>query len=481
MTQTGSRQFHMHACVGQGGFGEVYRATMRSSGGLEREVAVKTLKPSVAPDDDARRRLRDEARLLARLRHRAILQVHDIVQLGGRTALVTDYLDGQDLSGCLSGPDPLPRRAALEVIGEVASALAAAHQHLELVHRDIKPSNVRILADGSVRLLDFGIARSPKVEREGHTTAGMIVGTPGYLAPERVAEGIDGPASDVYSLGCVLYACLAYQPLFHGVPRARLLGIALDFDAHQAFLSERFAELPPGPDTKLLRGMLSGRPERRPTAARIEELCEDLSPELPGETVRRWARKRRWARPPESDGALVGRTLVEVPLVLGSAQDSHPGVSLAATTLALPAGRHTSGGAEAVPASPTVPDPGPVAAAAAPVPAPTPLEPLEPLEPLVEPESPEGEDSTSRLRTTRPSTSSGALRPNSTGGRVRPALHPRDGRGSGSSGGSLILGVLGAAVLAAGVLALAASQGALGDDAQRTFDAISLEVSRALR
>jgi serine/threonine protein kinase len=98
MSTAGTRHFQIHACVGVGGFGEVYRATMLSTGGLEREVAVKALRPSVAPDDDAVRRLRDEARLLSRLQHRAILSVHDIVHLAGRVAIVTDYLDGEDVA-----------------------------------------------------------------------------------------------------------------------------------------------------------------------------------------------------------------------------------------------------------------------------------------------------------------------------------------------------------------------------------------------
>ena len=88
----GGRVFHIGACIGEGGFGEVYRAVMRRPAGLEREVAVKTLKPAVAPDVEAVRRLRDEARLLARLDHRAILAVHDLVRLDGRIALVTQLL-----------------------------------------------------------------------------------------------------------------------------------------------------------------------------------------------------------------------------------------------------------------------------------------------------------------------------------------------------------------------------------------------------
>jgi len=444
MSTGSARRFQLHACVGVGGFGEVYRASMVSTGGLEREVAVKTLRPTVAPDTDAVRRLRDEARMLARLQHRAILHVHDIVYLAGRIALVTNYLDGEDVAGCIVGTDPLPRRGAIEMVGEVASALAAAHQNLELVHRDIKPSNVRILSDGSVRLLDFGIARSPRVEREGHTTTGMIVGTPGYLAPERVAEGIDGPASDIYSLGCVLYAVLARVPLFHEVPRSKMLGIALDASAHADFIRERFAQLPEGPDTRLLRGMLSYVPDRRPSAARIEELCEDIAPDLPGEPLRRWARNRTWRNPPEVHAELVGQTLTEEP----SRAMPKPAVFDNSTVML---------------AEPDVPVPQPV-------PAPQLAEPLPPEPPAPEP----------RRRPTpeAPTTPDPAPAPRRAPNHKR-VLSPRHGRAegpSGAGGGAVALGVMGAAMLAGLVLAVAASQGAFGEEAQRAMDNLQRDV-----
>lgn len=461
MTTHGARRFQLHACVGMGGFGEVYRASMVSTGGLEREVAVKTLRPSVAPDDDAVRRLRDEARLLARLQHRAILSVHDIVHLAGRIALVTDYLDGEDVASCIVGPHALSRRAAVEVVGEVASALAAAHQNLELVHRDIKPSNIRLLSDGSVRLLDFGIARSPRVAREGHTTTGMIVGTPGYLAPERVAEGVDGPASDIYSLGCVLYATLARVPLFHEVPRSRMLGIALDADAHDAFIRERFASLPDGPDTRLLRAMLSAMPARRPSAARIEELCEDIAPELSGEPLRRWARNRTWRAPPEVVADLVGQTLVEEPS--GRAPVAKQPAAFNNSTVLLP---------DPAPFDPAssqpvaLPDDRPLA---------EPLPPQAPApvsEPAVPASAPRRRPAAAEDHPSPPSrpNASPARRAPTHNARVLPARTGRRDSGSSSTGAALAAGVFGAALLAGGVLAIAASQGALGEEARRAVD-----------
>jgi serine/threonine protein kinase len=362
------------------------------------------------------------------------------------------------------------------MVGEVASALAAAHNNLELVHRDIKPSNVRILSDGSVRLLDFGIARSPRVEREGHTTTGMIVGTPGYLAPERISHALDGPASDVYSLGCVLYAAIAWLPLFHEVPRSRMLSIALDHETHDDFIAERFALLPSGPDTRLLRGMLSAVANRRPSAARIEELCEDIAPELPGASLRRWARARSWRAPREVDGALVGQDLWEEAARGLSVPPS--GFPQAAT---VPDNSTTM-----VPAPTERPDPPSAPRAESQRPTPRYAEPLpEPSAeasveraPPVPASTPRPDSGSVRAKTTAPRSQADAasLAPGShSGERVLAARASRADSG-GAGGGPVLAGLFGALVLVAGVLWVAASQGALGQDAQEKVDAIERDL-----
>ena len=321
------RIFELHACVGRGGFGEVYRATMRSPGGLVREVAVKMLKRDVAPDEDAVQRLRYEANLLARLDHRAILNVVDMVNLAGRVSLVTQYLDGDDLLRCVQGQDSIPERALIELCGEVASALHATATNLELVHRDIKPSNIRVTLDGTVKLLDFGIARSPRVERDGHTGTGTVVGTPGYIAPERFLDDAVSPACDVYSLGCVVFAGLTQQRLHQDLSRKRLLQLALDGEEHDREVANRLREVHNPGVRSLLTAMLLHRPEARPAARRVEELCEDLGPRCEGKSLRRWARERRWPEPASEEGDLVGRVIEEEPLVLtASAAASRPAV-----------------------------------------------------------------------------------------------------------------------------------------------------------
>jgi serine/threonine-protein kinase len=312
----GGRTFRFGNCIGEGGFGEVYRAVMRSPAGLEREVAVKTLKAAVAPDVQAVRRLRDEARLLARLDHRAILSVHDLVRLDGRVALVSQLLQGEDLKNLLTSKATVPLRVIAEVMSEVAGALATASERLDLVHRDVKPSNIHIGRDGTVKLLDFGIARSPQVSREGHTGTGLVVGTFGYLAPERVSDEDHGPASDVYSLGCVLFAALAREPLYRDVSRSDSLRLSIDDQMHDEFIKNRLDTLPPSPLATLLPAMLSYERSVRPPARDLEVKLEDIAASLEGPTVRRWCRQRAWPELAHLPGALEGRDLVEEPLEL---------------------------------------------------------------------------------------------------------------------------------------------------------------------
>jgi len=318
-----TRRFRFHRCLGKGGFGEVYRAEMITGSGLHRTVAVKTLHANLQGNDDAVRRLRDEARLLGVLHHPGIVQVYDLVELQGQLALVTEYLDGEDLDRVLKTSGPLPERVALEVVRDVAAALHAAYNRtppgsdlpMRLVHRDIKPSNVRITSGGAVKLLDFGIAMSPELDRDAKTGTGLVIGTMGYLSPDRLtAEEVD-PRSDVYGLGCVLFEAVRRQRLYHQVGKAELFRLALDPEAHDAFVTERMATIPEGGRAleprlvDLMKRTLAYDPEDRPTAAELEVLCDDLAADLPGAHLRRWARGRRWAEPAWTDGKLDGLEL----------------------------------------------------------------------------------------------------------------------------------------------------------------------------
>ena len=345
------RRFEFRRCLGVGGFGEVYLARMTTGAGISRDVAVKLLLGSLDPASALR--LRDEARLLGALNHRAILQIHDLIQLDGRAALVTEYVDGLDLTGIIAESGALDAKLALEVVGEVAGALHAAlvtpapgsGQPLGLVHRDIKPANIRLARSGGVKLLDFGIAVSTEIEREAKTGTGIIVGTIGYLAPERVSEVGVQPPSDVYALGCVLYEALVGEKLYAGVGKSQTLRIALHPEKHEAFLLGQLArvEAIAGPAVReVLERSLAYEVADRFTAMELEQVCDELATSLPGANLRRWARERAWTEPEVVGGSLEGRT-IETVATLGGGQAAEPvsGNALGSRSAPVQLGRST--------------------------------------------------------------------------------------------------------------------------------------------
>jgi serine/threonine protein kinase len=312
MTDGSGRRFERVRALGSGGFGEVYLCRMRSPGGLEQQVAVKLLHQGLDPRSQAVERLRDEARLLASLRHPVVLAAHDLVELGGRVALVTEYIEGQDLSACLDPADPgrMPTSTLLEVIEQTAGALEVAWRQLEVVHRDVKPANIRIGEHGSVKLLDFGIARSTQVERDAHTSSQMLVGSLPYMGPERFRLGRrPEPASDVFSLGAILYEGAAGRSLLAGLELPEQIRLSLVQQEWEAFVRARLAAAGalPGPLLELIEQMLAHDLERRPGAAEVAARCEAMACRWPGHVpLRRWCRQRRWAEgsPGEVHGTL---------------------------------------------------------------------------------------------------------------------------------------------------------------------------------
>jgi eukaryotic-like serine/threonine-protein kinase len=302
LTDGTGRRFELLERIGAGGFGEVHRARMWSASGLDQQVAVKLLHPgfSSTPESQALERLRDEARLLTALRHPVVLAALDLVELDGRVALVTEFIEGQDLSACLRGADPggIEPTTLLEVVEQVASALDLAWRELSVVHRDVKPSNIRVGIHGNVKLLDFGIARSGLEGRAARTATHIVVGTLGYLAPERFdAEERPEPASDVFSLGCVLYDGITGQPFHRELGAREMFRLAMVPEEWAAFQADRLARVPPGPIGELLAEMLAYRVADRPTAAEVARRCEAITTATPGHVpLRRWCRARAEAQ-----------------------------------------------------------------------------------------------------------------------------------------------------------------------------------------
>lgn len=197
--------------IAAGGMGEVWQATDTVLG---RAVAVKTLLADRATDPGFQRRFRHEARALAALRHSGVVAVYDFGSTGNEDAyLVMARVDGRPLNQVLAGRGRLTPDETMSVVAQAARALEAAHA-AGIVHRDVKPGNLLVEPDGTVVLVDFGVARSA---HSGTVTgAREVVGTALYIAPEQVTRQQTGPAADVYALGALAYHCLAGHPPFQG-------------------------------------------------------------------------------------------------------------------------------------------------------------------------------------------------------------------------------------------------------------------------
>lgn len=198
--------------IGAGAFSEVWRATDTV---LMRPVAVKLLHSSFADESEAQARFESEARHAAALSHENVARVYDYGgPADGQSYLVMELIEGPSLAGVLTG-GPLDAAWAMDIVAQVAAGLQAAHS-AGLIHRDIKPANILFTSDGTTRITDFGIAYA--AGSAPLTETGMVIGTPGYLAPERIAGAAGDTGSDLYALGIVAYECLAGVRPFSGLP-----------------------------------------------------------------------------------------------------------------------------------------------------------------------------------------------------------------------------------------------------------------------
>jgi tRNA A-37 threonylcarbamoyl transferase component Bud32 len=206
-------RYRLDARIAVGGMGEVWRG---EDVVLGRAVAVKCLKPEYVDDAEFRERFRGEARHAAALSHPGIASIYDYgEQVEPETAawLVMELVDGEPLSALLARDGRLSPDRTLDIIGQAALGLEAAHA-IGVVHRDVKPGNLLVRPDGVVKITDFGIARA--ADAVPITRTGTMVGTAYYLSPEQASGGVVTPASDVYSLGVVAYECLAGVRPFPG-------------------------------------------------------------------------------------------------------------------------------------------------------------------------------------------------------------------------------------------------------------------------
>jgi len=266
----GSRigSYDVTGTLGAGGMGEVYRARDTK---LHREVALKVLPDAFALDLDRIARFQREAQVLASLNHPNIAAIHGLEESSGAHALILELVEGPTLADRLvHGPIPLDE--ALPIARQIADALEAAHEH-GVIHRDLKPANIKLRPDGTVKVLDFGLAKltspaeaghythdaSPTITTPAMTGVGVILGTAAYMSPEQAKGRTADKRSDIWAFGCVLYEMLTGTRAFAGEDVSDTLAFVLTKEPDWRALPETT----PHPIARLLRRALHKDRKRR--------------------------------------------------------------------------------------------------------------------------------------------------------------------------------------------------------------------------
>jgi adenylate cyclase len=261
--------YRLLGVLGRGGMGVVYRA---HDSRLDRDVALKFLPPSLGTQPEARERLLVEARAAAALEHPNVCSIHEIGESAdGRLFIAMACYEGETLKERL-GRGPLPLGEALPIVVQVARGLAAAHGR-GIVHRDVKPGNLMLCADGTVRLLDFGLAKMADVTMTG---PGVTLGTLAYMSPEQLGSRTIDYRTDLWSLGVVVYEMLTGERPFQGV-NERALALAVLNDEPEPLARQR-PEIPQ-PLPAIVERLLRKDPQSRHASA--TELVVDLLRAMP--------------------------------------------------------------------------------------------------------------------------------------------------------------------------------------------------------
>jgi serine/threonine protein kinase/WD40 repeat protein len=265
MTRRMLAHYEIREKLGEGGMGEVWRAKDTK---LNRDVAIKFLPESFAGDADRLSRFSREAKVLASLNHPNIAAIYGLEDADGSPYLVMECVDGESMAQRLAG-GPLPVEDALSVCAQIAAGLEAAHG-AGIIHRDLKPANVMIRPDGSVKILDLGLARaveepttgdpslSPTIT-SGGTATGVILGTAAYMSPEQARGKALDKRTDMFSFGCLLYECLTGKRAFPGETISDTLAAILRAEPDWTLLPAKT----PAAVRKLLRRCLEKDPKRR--------------------------------------------------------------------------------------------------------------------------------------------------------------------------------------------------------------------------
>ena len=335
-------RYRVEGVLGHGGMASVLLARDEELG---RAVAIKLIAENLAGDYAFRERFLREARTAARLAHPNVVQVFDVGEDGGRPYIVMEYVDGESLADELRRRGKLPPDEVVEIGIQVCAGLEHAHS-AGVVHRDVKPGNLLRRRDGTVKIVDFGIARA--AEATMLTEIGTVLGTAAYVAPEQAAGERVTAAADIYSLGVVLYELLAGKPPLTAQSLPEL--VAKQQEHAIKPVGERRREVPPALEAAVMHCLERDPAARPPSAAALAHELQGGSPGaatvvLPAPTGvratdvatvplgrRPVARRRDARRPPARStrlwlalAGIVALAVAAIAIALGSGEGSEPG------------------------------------------------------------------------------------------------------------------------------------------------------------
>ncbi len=329
--------YEVTAQIGVGGMGEVYRATDTN---LKRQVAIKVLPDLVAADAERVARFQREAEVLAALNHPNIAHIHGLERSAGTIALVMELVEGPTLADRIA-QGPIPVDVALPIAKQIAEALETAHEQ-GIIHRDLKPTNIKVRADGTVKVLDFGLAKvmeptgalltsvsqSPTITPPAMTQAGVILGTAAYMSPEQARGKVVDKRTDIWAFGCVLYEMLTGRIAFPGETLSDTIVAVVERTPEWSVVPSDT----PAVILKLLRRCLEKEARRRlrdigDARYDLEEACNQPERDLVSERPRPRARRVEFQRLTDVEGLKEtpaispdGKTVAYVAVVAGKRQ-----------------------------------------------------------------------------------------------------------------------------------------------------------------
>jgi len=265
-----AKRYHVKEIIGVGGMGTVFKAQDEE---LDEVVAIKTLKPEIlSQDPSALERFKGEIRLARRISHRNVVRTHDLGEVNGTYFISMEYVEGKSLKELIRGRGRIPAAGTVTIGKQLLRALEVAHEQ-GVIHRDIKPQNVVVTPDGILKVMDFGIARLAK-RTAGVTQAGMVVGTPEYMAPEQLlGDDVDARA-DLYAAGVVLYECLTGHVPFDADSPITLITKVLETQPKSPVEVSR--DIPPALADLVLRALDKDPGKRPQTATEFHDALEAI-------------------------------------------------------------------------------------------------------------------------------------------------------------------------------------------------------------